>query len=222
MTGNALGIFAKEPVPGRVKTRLCPPLSLEQAAELYDTCLQETVAAMAAAPAERIIFYDGDAAYFTTTFPGLRLIRQSDGDLGRRMDRALHQLLTEGNRAAVLIGSDSPDLPLSLVTDAFATLADYDLAVAPARDGGYVLIGESRHTPELFQDMPWSNDNLWSKTRHRAEQLDLAYRELPPWEDLDDPASLARLRHRAPQSPTARLARRFLNNQARPGSNPMV
>ncbi|MCD4689717.1 MAG: glycosyltransferase, partial [Desulfuromonadaceae bacterium] len=100
MSNRILGIFAKQPVAGQVKTRLCPPLSPQQAAELYHICLQETVAAMAKAPAERVLFYDGDVTYFKTAFPGLRLIRQSDGDLGRRIDCALRQLLAEGNRTA--------------------------------------------------------------------------------------------------------------------------
>lgn len=214
MTGNALGIFAKQPVPGRVKTRLCPPLTPEQAAELYRTCLQETVAAMADVAAEQIIIYDGDVTYFTSTFPGLRLVPQCAGDLGQRIDRALHQLLSEGYQAAALIGSDSPDLPASLVAQAFTALSSCDLAVAPARDGGYVLIGESRHSPELFRDMPWSSPELWPETRHRAEQLGLVYQELASWEDLDDLASLNRLRRRAPLSRTAHLANCLLNTRS--------
>lgn len=209
MSDQVLGIFAKQPVAGRVKTRLCPPLSLQQAAELYRTCLQETVSAMAKAPAERVLFFDGDEAFFAETFPGLRLIHQSDGNLGRRLDQAFAQLFAEGYRAAALIGSDSPDLPTPLVAAAFAALNDNALAVAPASDGGYVLIGQSSHNPALFHDMPWSSPDLWPATRQRAEQLGLSYQELDTWEDLDDLASLQRLCHRAPNSPTAQLAGRI-------------
>ncbi len=209
MAKQALGIFAKQPVAGRVKTRLCPPLSPQQAAELYHTCLQETVAAMAKAPAELVIFFDGGEAFFTKTFPGLRLIPQSDGDLGRRLDRAFAQLFDEGFGAAALIGSDSPDLPVHLVSAAFAALNDCDLAVAPARDGGYVLIAQSSHTPDLFLDMPWSSAALFKTTRQRAAQLGLNFHELDTWEDLDDLASLLRLCRRAPDSPTAQLAGRI-------------
>ena len=216
MAGNVLGIFAKQPLPGRVKTRLCPPFSHEQAAQLYQTCLEETVAAMAQAPAERVLFYDGDRNFFEQTFPGLRLLPQSGGDLGRRLDQALQQLFTAGWQRAVLIGSDSPDLPVKLVADAFAALASYELAVAPARDGGYVLIGESRHSPQLFSDMPWSTAELWPATRHRAAELELSCCELDEWEDLDDLAALQRLYRRAPESPTALLAARLL------ASNPFL
>lgn len=210
MADQALGIFAKQPVAGRVKTRLCPPLSPQQAAELYRTCLQETVSAMAGAPAELVIFFDGDETYFAETFPGLRLIPQSDGDLGRRLDRAFVQLFAEGFGAAALIGSDSPDLPVSLVANAFSALNDCDLAVAPARDGGYVLIAQSSHNPDLFSDMPWSSSDLWKATRQRAAQLGLNCRELDAWEDLDNLASLLRLCRRAPDSPTAQLAGRII------------
>ena len=206
-----LGIFAKQPIAGQVKTRLCPPLSQKQAAELYRTCLQETIAAMAAAPAERVLFFAGDRRYFADTFPGLRLIPQSDGDLGRRLDRAFAQLFAEGCSAAALIGSDSPDLPLPLVADAFAALNNHDLAVAPARDGGYVLIGQSVHNSELFRDMPWSRSDLWPATRQRADQLGLSLRELDTWEDLDDLASLQTLCRRSPDSATACLARLMLS-----------
>lgn len=222
MAKQILGIFAKQPVAGQVKTRLCPPLSLQQAAELYCTCLQETVSAMEGAPVERVLFFDGDRDYFAGTFPGLRLISQSDGDLGHRLDQAFTQLFTEGYRAAALIGSDSPDLPIPLVTKAFATLDRCDLTVAPARDGGYVLIGQSAHHPELFRDMPWSSSNLWSATRQRAKQLGLNCQELDSWEDLDDLASLNRLQLRSPHSRTAQLAERLLNGRPRSRSNGMA
>jgi rSAM/selenodomain-associated transferase 1 len=211
MESQALGIFAKQPLAGQVKTRLCPPLSPQQAANLYHSCLLETVSAMAEAPAERVLFFDGDEAFFAGTFPGLRLIPQSNGDLGRRLDLAFAQLFAEGYDAVALIGSDSPDLPIPIVSEAFKALAQCDLAVAPALDGGYVLIGQSTHNPELFQDMPWSNPELWRETRRRAEQLGLVYRELDAWEDLDDLASLMRLLLRTPDSRTAYLANRLLN-----------
>jgi hypothetical protein len=211
MAKQILGIFAKQPIAGQVKTRLCPPLSPQQAAELYRSCLQETIAAMAAAPAERVLFFAGDRSYFAETFPGLRLIPQSDGDLGRRLDQAFAQLFAEGCSAAALIGSDSPDLPLPLVADAFAALNHHDLAIAPARDGGYVLIGQSVHNPGLFRDMPWSSFELWPTTRQRAEQLGLSFRELDTWEDLDDLACLQRFCQRSPDSSTAYLARLMLS-----------
>jgi hypothetical protein len=208
--GYALGIFAKEPLPGRVKTRLCPPLTAADAARLYRTCLEETLAAMAGVPAELTLFYDGSVAFFRKHFPRLRLVPQQGDDLGARLDHALQHLLTGGARAAALIGTDSPDLPPSLVAAAFAALADHDLAVIPAADGGYVLLGARSHRTELFRDIPWSTPQVWPVTRQKAVRLDLSWREVGRWEDLDDLAALQRLIRRSPASSTARLARELL------------
>jgi rSAM/selenodomain-associated transferase 1 len=198
-----LGIFAKEPVAGRVKTRLCPPLSAAEAAALYRRCLEDTVAVMGGAGLALVLFFDGDADYFRRAFPGLRCIRQGEGDLGERMEHALRSLLVGGCGAAALIGSDTPDLPVALVEEAFASLRQADVVVAPARDGGYVLVGERRHVPELFRDIPWSTAGVLAATRQRAAELDVDFREVGGWEDVDDLAALRRLVARSPGSRTA-------------------
>lgn len=200
-----LGIFAKPPVPGQVKTRLCPPFSLREATELYRISLLETVARMSRGRFSLTLFFAGDADYFATTFPRLPRIFQGEGDLGQRLERALGTLLERGHGAAALIGADSPDLPLAYVEQAFAALQQADVLVVPARDGGYVLIGERRHQPSLFQDMPWSTSALLEETRRRARTLAIDYRELQPWEDVDDLIGLRRLIARSPQSTTARF-----------------
>jgi uncharacterized protein len=204
-----LGIFAKEPVAGQVKTRLCPPLTAAQAALLYAQSLRETVAQLRALPLQLTLFYSGDDAWFRRNFPGVRLLPQGAGDLGERMARALSMLLTEG-KAAALVGSDSPDLPPALVSRALAALDTFEVVTIPSRDGGYALIGESRHYPELFTTIPWSTREVLTSTRHRAFQLRLAYDEIGLWEDIDDLPSLLRLIERTPLSTTARLARQLL------------
>lgn len=203
----ALGIFAKEPVPGRVKTRLSPPLTAEEAAALYRVCLEETVAAMAEGPFDLVLFHAGDPGFFRRAFPGLPLHPQDGRDLGQRMANALASLLADGYRAAALIGSDSPDLPSSLVEEAFAALEKADLVVAPSRDGGYVLVGESHHHPGLFQDIPWSTRQVLAATRKRAAQLAVSHREVRGWEDVDDLPALRRLLERTPACAVARFAR---------------
>lgn len=207
--GRALGIFAKEPRPGAVKTRLCPPLKPRQAAALYRESLAETVAAMTAGNWRTTIFYAGDPGYFRRSFPDLTLVPQVGRDLGARMDAALSHLL-EQNRAGVLIGTDSPDLPPHLVEEAFTNLEQADLVLGPARDGGYVLIGESRHHPRLFCDMPWSTSEVLPTTRRRAHESGIRTIELPIWEDLDDLAALGRLLQRSPSSRTAAFIQRHL------------
>jgi hypothetical protein len=201
-----LGIFAKEPVAGRVKTRLCPPLSPTEAAALYRSCLEETVATMGGAGFELVLIFDGEADYFRHAFPGFRLLPQGEGDLGERMERALRSLLAGGFGAAALIGSDTPDLPVALVEEAFVALRQADVVVAPAGDGGYVLVGERRHVPEIFRDIPWSTAGVLAATRQRAADLEVDFREVGGWEDVDDLASLRRLLVRSPASAAARHA----------------
>ncbi|MEZ4601697.1 MAG: TIGR04282 family arsenosugar biosynthesis glycosyltransferase [Syntrophotaleaceae bacterium] len=213
VTGNALGIFAKEPLPGLVKTRLCPPLTPEQAALLYRESLMETVEAVVAhVPAEPVLFYEGDEGFFKTCFPRLKCIPQRAGDLGQRMSQAFAYLFAAGCRTAALIGSDSPDLPPALITEALVYLERTDLVAIPAVDGGYVLIGTRQHRPQLFLDIPWSTSGVWPATRQRADALGLSWRLVEQWFDLDRSADLLLLIHRSPSSRTARLARRLLNS----------
>ncbi len=204
--GRAAGVFVKQPLPGQVKTRLCPPLSGLEAAELYRVSLEETVQRLAAGSITPILFFAGEVDYFRRSFPGLILCPQGEGELGARMERALQCMLQAGCRSAVLIGSDSPDLPLALLEEAFTALETVEAVVAPAGDGGYVLIGESRHHPELFREIPWSSDQVFPLTRQRALQAGIALRELPGWADMDDLPSLRALLQRSPDSATARHA----------------
>lgn len=218
---RVIGIFAKEPRPGEVKTRLSPPLSPAQAAALYRVCLEETVARLGAVPFGLVLVHDGDGAFFRRVFPGVALLPQGEGDLGARMERTLARLLRDGHEAAVLVGSDSPDLPLWLIEAAFTALREAETVTVPAGDGGYVLIGESRHRPELFAGIPWSSGGVLAATRRRAAALQLAYREVGFWEDVDDVPSLRRLLARSPASATARFARRELDRHLAGENEPL-
>lgn len=209
-----LGIFVKEPLPGKVKTRLCPPFSPAQAARLYEASLRETVAAMTAPGLSfRVVLCPaGDPAWFRREFPELPVLEQGAGDLGERMARILAALLQRGAKGAALIGSDSPDLPPSLVESALDALAGAEAVLAPAADGGYVLVGESRHRPELFRDVPWSTPEVMAVTRSRCQKAGIVCREIGGWDDLDDLPSLHRLLKRAPDCATARLARLLIGD----------
>jgi len=207
---RVLGVFAKEPLAGKVKTRLAPPLEAEAAAELYRVFLEETVAAMGGGEWDLVLCYAGDEAFFRGAFPGVRLLPQGEGDLGSRMERSLRTLLAEGYGTAVLIGSDTPDLPLSLVRQAFASLREVSAVVAPSHDGGYVLIGERRHTPGLFEGVPWSSSGVLAATRKRAAGEGIELGEVAAWDDVDDLASLRRLIARSPRSVSALRAAALL------------
>lgn len=208
---SVLGIFAKQPRPGRVKTRLCPPLTLDQAAELYHCCLKETLHRATQGDWEKVLFFQGRRQFFLDNFSGLQLAEQIGADLGERLAQAFASRFAGGAQQVVIIGSDSPDLPDSLIRQAFAGLKHHDAVLAPAGDGGYVLVGLRRPAPGLFEHIPWSTGEVLAATRKRMVDLQLSCLELSGWYDVDDVASLRQLMLRSPQSVTARLAAQLLD-----------
>jgi rSAM/selenodomain-associated transferase 1 len=127
---------------------------------------------------------------------GYRLVPQRGADLGARMSSVLAGLLAEGHPGAILMGADSPTLPMTHVAEAVRILAENraDLVIGPAEDGGYYLIGLRRPQPALFADMPWSTDRIMELTTARARRLGLRMHVLPEWFDVDTESDLRRLR----------------------------
>jgi rSAM/selenodomain-associated transferase 1 len=202
--GAVLGLFAKQPVPGQVKTRLCPPLTTAQACHLYEVALRETFARMAGAGLPLLICYAGAREWFTAAFPGVPLLAQVGEDLGQRMEHAVNALFAAGAGPVLLAGSDSPDLPVDLVVEVVERLRDHDVAVIPCLDGGYVVIGLRQPAAGLFTAIPWSSSRVMAATRQRCRAIGLTLHETAAWQDLDQPADLQGLLERSPQSQTAR------------------
>jgi len=203
-SGPVIGLFAKQPVPGQVKTRLTPPLSPEQACQLYRTALQESLSRLLNTDVTIAICYAGERSWFHAAFPGLPLFSQHGEGLGARMSNAVQELFAAGGGPVLLAGSDSPDLPLSLVEEAIDHLQRRDVVSVPCRDGGYAIIGLRQPTTELFIDIPWSTPAVLEATRRRCRELGLSYYETAGWDDLDDLTDLQRLVARSPGSLTAR------------------
>jgi rSAM/selenodomain-associated transferase 1 len=215
---SVVGIFAKQPIAGKCKTRLSPPLSLEEAADLYLCSLRETVARLQrGSDYDLVICYTGARSWFEQTFPGIPLLPQQGADLGLRMAAALKGFLRQGYRQAVLVGSDAPDLPLELVGQAFSALQQAEVVIAPATDGGYVLIGEAKHHPQLFERIEWSTPEVFAETLRRIERQAIPAVTLESWEDLDDLGSLQRFLLRSPASKTAAYLRLHLDEQLSTG-----
>ena len=183
---QALAIFAKTPLPGLVKTRLTPPLSPEEGADLYRCMLLDTVARVRSLPTDTFIFYDGDEFFFKTAAPGLPLIPQHPEGLGGRLEEAFATLTSMGYGARVVIGTDAPDLPLSFIEEAFRLIeTGSDVVFGPAEDGGYYLVALSGPHGDLFKDIPWSGPDVLERSLERARQAGLASALLPPWYDVD-------------------------------------
>jgi len=213
----AVAIMAKAPRAGEVKTRLCPPLSLADAAQLYRCFLLDKIdqvralrtagRALAYTPAEARAFFEGVA-------PGFVLVPQRGADLGDRLVNSLGELLDSGHRGALAIDSDTPTLPLGFLEQALdlVTAPDIDVVLGPTEDGGYYLIGFRTLHPELFEAMAWSTSEVLPETIRRANAKGLRLACLPPWYDIDTPNDLARLRAELATSSgdAPRHTRRFL------------
>lgn len=189
-----LAVFARPPVEGEVKTRLSPALPPALARDLYAAMLDDTLAAAAAARCdERFVFWAADPARAPVALPpGTSERRQAEGDLGARLAAAFGLLLDAPGHEAVIVGADCPDLRAGYLDQAFAALAAADLALGPAADGGYGLIGLRRPAPALFEGIAWSTPEVLEQTLARAAGAKLEVATLPALDDIDTPADLAR------------------------------
>ena len=198
---QALLVVAKRPAPGQTKTRLTPPLTPEQAAQLYTSFLRDTLDLIRAVPQVRpILAYlpEGEEDYFRALAPDFDLLPQVGADLGARLDHALTHCLENGFTRAVIMDSDSPTLPATYLAQAFSALDTADAVLGPCDDGGYYLIGLIRPAPRLLRDVPMSTPTVLSDTLTRAGELSLSVAQLPMWYDVDTVTELKRLQAELP------------------------
>lgn len=193
-----LGIFAKAPVAGQVKTRLAIDIGAAAAATWYAQSLRVIFTRTRAAwpEVERILFFDPpDAESAFDVFPAApaHRVAQVGEDLGARMAAAFQYCFAQGAHGAVLIGSDAPTLPHAYLTEAWHALSTCDVVLGPAEDGGYYLIGLRAVQPALFTAVEWSTPTVLDVTMRRARALGLATHSVPEWFDVDTVHDLARL-----------------------------
>jgi rSAM/selenodomain-associated transferase 1 len=204
---QALIVVAKEPAPGSTKTRLCPPLSLETAAEFYECLMMDTLALVARLRgADHTLAYTppSSRSYFEKLVPnGFALVPQAGADLGERLANALRHHFELGYERAVIMNSDGPTLPLVYLEEAFAGLDHADVTLGPGHDGGYYLIGLKRLEPALFRGISWSTERVVSQTLSICDDLGLAVHQLPEWYDVDIRSDLDRLRADLERNPEA-------------------
>jgi rSAM/selenodomain-associated transferase 1 len=203
----AIAIMAKAPAAARVKTRLSPLLSPDEAGELSACFLRDMTEMLAragqAAPIDGYIAFapaGSEASFSSIVAPGTGFVL-ADGAIdappgvvgfGGCLLQGARALFAQGYGAVGLLNSDSPTLPAQLMVEAARLLAAGERAVlGPASDGGYYLIGLKAPHAELFADIDWSTARVAAQTRAAAQRLGLAVAELAPWYDVDDPASLA-------------------------------
>ena len=192
--------MAKAPRAGKVKTRLSPPLTLDQTAALNICFLRDTSANLdTIAGATGVICYTpvGDEAAFDDLLPErFFLIPQQEGDFGARLYAAARDILACGFESVCLIDSDSPTVPAAAFREAVAALARPGdrVVLGPSHDGGYYLIGLKVAHVAPFASIHWSTGSVAEETRQRCRDAALELVELPLWYDVDDAETLDLLR----------------------------
>jgi rSAM/selenodomain-associated transferase 1 len=194
MSTTRIIVIAKAPIPGFAKTRLIPALGATQAARLAQRMLEHAVNAaleadvgvveLCAAPAP------SDPAWARVALPdGLAWSDQGNGDLGTRMARAAHRALSAGE-SVLLIGTDCPALGAQALQASTRALHEFDAAMIPTADGGYALLGLNRFHRAIFDDMPWSTEDVAAETLRRFGQLGWTVTCLQRLHDIDEPTDL--------------------------------
>lgn len=190
---QALIVFAKVPEPGKVKTRLSPPLTPEHAASLYESFLLDALESYTNIQADVRVFLGADSTS-RIRYPELAGAHIQNGDdLGERMRNAFENVFSQGYDTVCIIGTDHPTLPIDHIQDAFIAARGNDIAIGPSSDGGYYLLGMNKPSPKLFEDMTYSHGGVFDDTMQRAIEAGLTTYILPEWYDVDDAESLARL-----------------------------
>ncbi|MCG9132920.1 TIGR04282 family arsenosugar biosynthesis glycosyltransferase [Candidatus Poribacteria bacterium] len=196
---TCLIVFAKNPVPNQVKTRLIPTLSPEQAATLYAAFLTDWCEALVElADVDLVIAYTpADAQLDLQTLIGddVIYIPQMGTDLGERLTSATQWATEQGYAKILFVGSDSPTLPISYISQAITLLDSRDTVIGPSTDGGYYLIGFSVETlattiPQVFEEIAWSTAEVFQQTVTRIREAKVTLGLLPPWYDIDTPEDL--------------------------------
>jgi rSAM/selenodomain-associated transferase 1 len=198
----ALAVMTKAPQAGKVKTRLTPPLSSEEAAALNTCFLRDTAAAIMKTAeqgtSQGIAVYTpvgAEAAYLGILPEEFDLVPQRGDAFGERLVLATEDLLHLGFDSLCLIDSDSPTVPQQAFAEAVEVLSDANdsVVLGPSDDGGYYLIGLKKLHRQLFEDIDWSTERVLEQTIQRAREINLRVQLLPTWYDVDDRDTLNRL-----------------------------
>jgi hypothetical protein len=201
MAPVAVAIVCKTPVAGKSKTRLSPPLRPDECAAISRCFIRDLSATI------QSLADEGDAVGCALYTPAgsepelrlllpqaFRLIPQGDGDLGARLLKGAKDLFVAGYAGAILVNSDSPTLPMTILRQAVAAVRQGDnVVLSPAADGGYTLIGLSRPHASLFEGLPWSTPEVYQRTLDRARAIGVPVVNVPGWYDVDDALSFGML-----------------------------
>lgn len=188
-------IFVRNPEIGKVKTRLARDLGDLEALRIYNTLLSHTRQVTLTVDAHRLLFYSNFIDR-NDEWPERRFDKhlQPKGDLGARMQQAFEMALKQFD-SALILGSDCPGITPAVLHTALDQVQQHDFVIGPATDGGYYLLGMQKPAPYLFQDMPWSTDQVFAETIGRIEAAGATYYTLPVLSDVDYSEDWEQQRH---------------------------
>jgi rSAM/selenodomain-associated transferase 1 len=200
-TDNCVLFFVKYPVQGKVKTRLAAEFGGQVAVELYKNFVLDTLSTIRRLNVPfRICFHPESARDKVKEWLGKQYAytTQEGSSLGQRMKNALVKAFEDNFSRAILVGSDSPDLPADFLIQALQSLDSHHAVIGPSSDGGYYLIGFSKahFLPEAFDGISWSTENVFQQTMDILEGYSKNVHILPQWFDVDTPADLRELINR--------------------------
>ncbi|MHB8122558.1 MAG: TIGR04282 family arsenosugar biosynthesis glycosyltransferase [Desulfuromonadaceae bacterium] len=187
---KGLIVFAREPLPGEVKTRLAAAVGDQVAADLYESMLQDVLkTARQLTDIETVVFWDCEKESLPVLSEKYSCNSrcQVAGDLGQRMQAAFEEMFADGCELCCIIGSDAPDLPLPYIQESHRLLAamQIDVVFGPSLDGGYYLLGLRQLRPQLFVDISWSTAAVLEQSLIAAQGVGLKTTLLPEWQDID-------------------------------------
>lgn len=221
----AVAIMAKASVAGTVKTRLVPPLTYEEAAELNTCCLTDVAANVVTAARQAPIqgfaaYYPlGSERFFDDLLPdGFTLLPPREPTIGRSLFHAARDLFDAGHSSVCLVNADSPTLPTKFLVETVLRLRQSGdrVVLGPAADGGYYLIGMKQFHRRLFEEIDWSTERVFRQTLARAGEIGVTVAPLPEWYDVDDEATLTMLAREI--GPCRRATGRYLNGSPAPST----
>ncbi|WP_114748263.1 TIGR04282 family arsenosugar biosynthesis glycosyltransferase [Pleomorphovibrio marinus] len=183
---NAVIVFEKEPLPGKVKTRLAKDIGEKEAAKVYKQLIVLTHNALNDVQADIFVFLDGDGMLKVRRDSRYHHTTQWGNNLGERMVHAFREVFKKGYKKALIIGTDCPEISKEILEDAFFQLDNHDITIGPALDGGYYLIGMNKLYASIFQSIPWSTEKVYDRTLEEIQGIGLSFSVLPTLRDIDD------------------------------------
>ncbi|MBM9500146.1 TIGR04282 family arsenosugar biosynthesis glycosyltransferase [Leptospira sp. 201903071] len=190
-SNKALILFLRNPVLGRVKTRLAKTLGEKTALKVYEQLLEITKEQIKNLEIPVRLYFDSiPDSGFSDWGKRTSVHLQTGSDLGERMKNSFLETFQSGTEKVLIIGSDCPDLETKHIREAFSALESKDAVIGPAKDGGYYLLGLKTLAPEIFTEIPWSSERVFAMTLEKLQLARKDVRILPLLNDIDEEIDL--------------------------------